>query len=62
MIRERKRKRKRKKGITYHTSLPIQTPTQRINRNDMRALLIPRTVFAPVCCRDLFPGVVEVVG
>ena len=46
---------------TYHTGPQIQTPAQRIHRNDMRALLIPRTVLAPVRRRDFVPGVVEFV-
>lgn len=36
----------------------------RVDRDDMRGLVVPRAVFPPVCRRDLLPGIVEsaVVG
>lgn len=46
---------------TYDAGLLIQTPAERVDCNDMRALLVPRTVFTPVTRRHFFPGVVEVV-
>lgn len=50
------------RGVTYDAGGWVDSPTQRVDSNDMWRLLVPGSVFAPVARRDFFPRVVEVDG
>lgn len=46
--------------VTHNSGLRVHRPTQRVDGDDMRSLLVPRTVFAPIARRDFLPRVIEV--
>lgn len=46
--------------LTYNARGWIDRPTQRVDGDNVRCLLVPGPIFPPVACRDFFPGVVKV--
>jgi hypothetical protein len=47
-------------GVTYNACGRVHSPTQRVDSDNVRCLLVPGPIFAPVAGGYFFPRVVEI--